>query len=159
MRWVFTSLALLAPLAAFAGKDPALVRQKEQLVELREHDREVRRIARKFDRAVRRDRDDERRALLDDLAEVSRVELVRLRSQGITTRERLVPGQPRKVLPAEHPYRQELWDALVRLDDVAARDHAAAGERAVRLLEVVEEHVGARRELAERRYDAAKDRA
>lgn len=155
MRWVFTSLALLAPLTAFA-RDPELDRQKEQLVELREHDRDVRRIERRFDRYVQNDRDGKRRALLDDLAAVANVELVRLREQGITTREVLVPHQPRKLLPAEHPYRQELWDALVRLDDLAASDRPLALARASALLDVVEEHVSERRDRAEERWDEAK---
>ena len=159
MRCAIVALALLAPAAALAGSNPALEEQKEDLKELREYDRDVRKVARKFDRAVRRDREDKRAELLVDIAEIGRIELVRLRRQGISTRVPPLPSQPRKMPPAEHPKRQELWDALVDLRELAASDRERDLTRASRLLGVVSQHVDDRTDRAEERYEAAKSGA
>jgi hypothetical protein len=158
MRWVILSLALLAPVTALAGPRPALERQKEELRELRRYDREVRKVARRFDRYVRKDRDDDRRELVPAIDEIARVELVRLREQGISARVPPVRSQPKKLPPAEHPRRQELWDALVDLRDLADSERPRKLARASKLLDLVEERVGQRRDRAEERYRAAKSR-
>lgn len=157
MRWVtVVTLALLAPVAAFADQDAALARQKQELRELRRYDREVSKVARQFERAVRKDRARDRRALVPAIDEIGRVELVRLRGQGIKTRIPPVSSQPRKLPRAEHPHRQELWDALVDLRHLVDSDRPRQLARASRLLDLVQERVSERYERAERRYRAAK---
>lgn len=164
-----TTLALLAlavPATALAG-DPDLKAQKQEVKAAKTYSKQVDKAVKKWEKGAEKGNEKKMARADEDLDQIVRDELARLRDLGVKTRvtepEPINKKYPGKtiVLAPEHPKLEALRDDLVELRDLQPWFEAGKAKnrdftRKSELLSELSENVADRYERADRQYDAAK---